>query len=144
MAFWRRLKKSERVSSSGQPREIDRSYSVSAALPSPRNSPKKICMLAYTGYESDNRVRRYAEALVKRGDQVDVIALSGGNVRAGTENIRGVTVHRIQRRESNERHMRTYVWRLLRFLVVSSLFLTRRHRRIRYDLIQIITICAIF
>ena len=33
-------------------------------------------MLAYTFYETDNRVRRYAEALVKRGDQVEAIALA--------------------------------------------------------------------
>ena len=37
-------------------------------------------MLVYNNYETDNRVRRYAETLVKRGDQVDVIAVSGGNL----------------------------------------------------------------
>lgn len=36
---------------------------------------KKACMLAYSFYESDNRVRRYAETLVKQGYQVDVITL---------------------------------------------------------------------
>ena len=35
----------------------------------------RICMLAYTYYETDNRVRRYAEALAKRGDSVDVFCL---------------------------------------------------------------------
>ena len=35
----------------------------------------KCCMLAYTHYERDNRVRRYAETLARRGDQVDVISL---------------------------------------------------------------------
>ena len=40
-----------------------------------RNTRKKICMVAYTAYESDNRVRRYAETLAKRGDHVDVIAI---------------------------------------------------------------------
>ena len=34
----------------------------------------RACMVAYTFYESDGRVRRYAETLAK-GDQVDVIAL---------------------------------------------------------------------
>ena len=32
-------------------------------------------MLAYTFYEKDNRVRRYAEALAARGDNVEVFAL---------------------------------------------------------------------
>ena len=47
---------------------------------STQNTRKKICMVAYTPYEADNRVRRYAETLVKRGDQVDVIAISGAHV----------------------------------------------------------------
>ena len=38
---------------------------------------KKVCMLAYSFYESDNRIMRYARALVERGDEVDVIALAG-------------------------------------------------------------------
>lgn len=32
-------------------------------------------MVAYTFYEYDGRVRRYAESPAKRGDAVDVIAL---------------------------------------------------------------------
>ena len=39
-------------------------------------------MLVYSFYESDNRVMRYARALVERGDQVDVIALSDGETAA--------------------------------------------------------------
>ena len=85
----------------------------------------------------DNRVRRYAEALAKRGDRVDVIALSRGNFPLGTETINGVTVYRIQSRDRNERNKWTYVWRLFRFLISSSLILARRHDRIRYDLIHI-------
>jgi len=61
---------------------------------------KKICMLVYSFYESDNRVMRYARALVERGDQVDVIALSDGKQQP-FEIVEGVNVHRIQRRERN-------------------------------------------
>jgi glycosyltransferase involved in cell wall biosynthesis len=103
----------------------------------PHNSRKKICMVAYSSYEADNRVRRYAEALVRRGDQVDVIALASHDVPLGSEEISGVTVYRIQHRDRNERGKRTYAWRLLRFLISSSTFLTQFHKRLRYDLIHV-------
>jgi Glycosyltransferase len=94
-------------------------------------------MLAYTAYESDGRVRRYSEALANRGDHVDVIALSSGAVPLGTEELDGITVYRLQRRDHDERHKWTYAWRLLRFLIVATLFLVRHQRRVRYDLIHV-------
>lgn len=118
------------------PREVARFYRATVPLHL-RNSRKKVCMVAYTFYDSDNRVRRYAEALAKRGDQVDVIALSSGNAPLGAEDRNGVTLHRIQYREGTERSKWTYARRLLRFLFASSLFLTRRHHRVRYDLIHV-------
>lgn len=94
-------------------------------------------MLAYTNYESDGRVRRYAEALANRGDHVDVIALSSGSIPLGVEDLKGVTVYRLQRRDFDELHKWTYVWRLLRFLIAASIFLVRHQRRVQYDLIHI-------
>jgi len=35
----------------------------------------RACMLAYTFYESDNRVMRYAETLARQGCQVEIVAL---------------------------------------------------------------------
>jgi glycosyltransferase involved in cell wall biosynthesis len=101
------------------------------------NARKKICMVTYSMYEADNRVRRYAESLVKRGDQVEVIALASPNVPLGSDEISGVTVYRIQRRERNERGKWTYAWRFLRFLLAASMVLARRHKRLQYDLIHI-------
>jgi len=118
------------------PREVARYYRERVPLPL-RNTRKKICMVAYTPYESDNRVRRYAETLVKRGDQVDVIAISGADVKRLEKEINGVTIYRVQHREQNERSKWTYAWRLLRFLVKSSAALTRLHKRNRYDVIHI-------
>jgi glycosyltransferase involved in cell wall biosynthesis len=118
------------------PREVAAYYRQNVPLLS-RNTRKKICMLAYTAYECDNRVRRYAETLAKRGDHVDVIALSGPQFRKAVETICGVTVYRIQHREFNERHKWMYAWRLLRFLLRSSIVIARLHRRYRYDLIHI-------
>jgi glycosyltransferase involved in cell wall biosynthesis len=117
------------------PRQVVRYYMERVPLPL-RNTRRKICMVAYTPYEADNRVRRYAETLVKRGDHVDVIAISGALATPEKE-IDGVTVYRVQRREHNERSKWTYAWRLLRFLFTSSRVLTRLHRRNRYDVIHI-------
>jgi len=118
------------------PREVARYYREQIPLPL-RNTRKKICMVAYTPYEADNRVRRYAETLAKRGDQVDVIAISGADVGQSGKEINGVTVYRVQHREHNERSKWTYAWRLLRFLLKSSRTLTRLHRRTRYDVIHV-------
>jgi glycosyltransferase involved in cell wall biosynthesis len=118
------------------PREVARYYQA-ALPPSRRNTRKKICMIAYSAYESDNRVRRYAETLAKRGDRVDVIALSRDPSQPKIEEICGVTVYRVQHREHNERGKWTYAWRLLRFLVRSSRMLSRLHTENRYDVIHI-------
>jgi glycosyltransferase involved in cell wall biosynthesis len=94
-------------------------------------------MVVYANYATDNRVRRYAETLAKRGDKVDVIALSGRNQQQGMEETGGVTVYKIQHREPNERHKWRYAWRVFRFLLASSALLTRLHHRNRYDLIHV-------
>jgi glycosyltransferase involved in cell wall biosynthesis len=118
------------------PQEVSHFYCASVPVPA-RNSRKRICMLVHNSYETDNRVRRYAEALAKRGDHVDVIALAGGTTPLGAGEISGVSVFRVQHRIRNERGKWTYAWRLLRFLFVSSVFLTRRHQRVRYDVIHV-------
>jgi glycosyltransferase involved in cell wall biosynthesis/peptidoglycan/xylan/chitin deacetylase (PgdA/CDA1 family) len=118
------------------PRDVARYYRNSVPVSS-RNTRKKICMVAYSQYESDNRVRRYAETLAKRGDQVDVIALSRELNSQPVEEIDGVTVYRVQHREHNERSKWTYAWRLMRFLARSSSAVKRLHERHRYDVIHV-------
>ena len=80
-------------------------------------------MLAYTFYETDNRVMRYATTLSKRGDQVDVIALR----RRGQKEIddaNGVKLYRIQEREVNETGQYSYLNRLITFTIKATSFLT--------------------
>jgi len=89
------------------PREVAQHYRDRVPLSS-RNTRKKICMVAYTGYKADNRVRRYAETLAKRGDLVDVIALSGTDSGQPEREVNGVTVYQVQHREHNERSKWTY------------------------------------
>jgi len=50
-----------------------------------KRRPLRVCMVAYTFYETDSRVMRYAEALTQRGDQVDAFVLrKPGTPRAET------------------------------------------------------------
>ena len=118
------------------PREVAR-YHTNSVPVSSRNTRRRICMLAYTFYEFDNRVRRYAETLAKRGDHVDVIALSGPFFQQPVEEINGVNVYRIQHREYDETSKWSYAKRLLRFLINSSRFMTRLYEHHRYDVVHV-------
>jgi glycosyltransferase involved in cell wall biosynthesis len=93
-------------------------------------------MVSYSFYERDNRVRRYAEALARRGDHVDAVALREDNLPR-TEIINGVRVFRIQRRAVTEKSKFTYLGKLLLFFMRSMLFLTWHQLKERYDLIHV-------
>jgi glycosyltransferase involved in cell wall biosynthesis len=84
----------------------------------------KACMVAYTFYEQDNRVRRYAEALARRGDSVDVVAIRKPG-QARTEIIEGVRVFRIQQRTVSEKHKIVYLVKLVSFFFLSMFFLAK-------------------
>lgn len=93
-------------------------------------------MVAYTFYETDNRVRRYAEAFIKRGDRVDAIALAREG-QPSFEMIQGVRVFRIQKRIVDEKGPFSYLIKLLLFFVRSAWQLTRSHLRESYDIIHV-------
>ena len=93
-------------------------------------------MISYSFYEADARIKQYANALVERGDTVDVIALRqvGQPVRAV---LNGVTVYRIQTRTVNERGPLSYLFRIIRFLIATAIFIASRHRSERYNLVHV-------
>lgn len=96
----------------------------------------KVCMVAYSFYEGDNRVRRYAETLARRGDRVDVVSLrQNGQPSRGI--INGVHIFRIQRRVVNEKSKFSYLGRLLLFFVRSMAFLSVQQMKERYDLVHV-------
>lgn len=95
-----------------------------------------VCMLAYTFYEADNRVMRYAETLAARGDHVDVISLRRSNLEQDSC-VNGVNVVRVQTRVHDETAKLTYLFRLLAFLVRSTLEMWKRNRHTRYDLVHV-------
>ena len=96
----------------------------------------RICLLAYTFYESDFRVLRYAEALAKRGDQVDAIVLRSPT-RGSHEEINGVHVYRVQRRLRNEKGKFSYLFRIIKFFFKSGMFLSWLHMKHPYDLVHV-------
>jgi len=96
----------------------------------------KICMIAYTFYEFDTRVMLYAEAMAKRGDSVDIIALRRPD-QYNFEKVRDVNVYRIQERVRDEKGKLTFIFRILKFFVLSAIFLSKKHFKNRYDIIHV-------
>jgi len=112
--------------------ELSRSDAVSLA------EHKRVCMVTYSHYESDNRVMRYAETLAQRGDEVEVFALRRSPEIPRAELMNGVRVFRIQNRFAKDEKSRfSFLRPLLRFLAVSSWKILRRHRRRSYDLVHV-------
>ena len=101
-----------------------------------RRKPLNVCMVAYTYYDGDNRVMRYAETLAARGDHVDVIALRRRDSEPDTV-IKGVNVIKIQSRTRNENGRGAYLFRLLAFLLRSAWIVAKRHHHLHYDLIHV-------
>ena len=98
--------------------------------------PANICMVAYTHYEGDTRVMRYAESLAARGDRVDVLALRRQDDEPDVV-MNGVNVTKVQTRVRDEKGKTSYLSRLLAFLSRSAWILEKRHRQLRYDLIHV-------
>jgi glycosyltransferase involved in cell wall biosynthesis len=119
------------------PRECAR-YAASLQPRPLRRRPRRVCMITHSYYASDNRVIRYADALVARGDHVDVLGLRRRADMPRNEIINGVNVYRLQDRlGKSEQGMLGYLWPLLKFFANSSWWLTRSHARRRYDLVHV-------
>jgi glycosyltransferase involved in cell wall biosynthesis len=105
-------------------------------MSTPSRRPLRVCHLAYTFHESDNRVMRYVRTLAARGDQVDVIALrpAGAGWRADEH---GIRVYQIQRRSTTERAAWVYLLKLLWFWLKSMLVLSWLQVRRRYDVVHV-------
>jgi len=93
-------------------------------------------MITYSFYETDNRVMRYAETLAKRGDHVDVLALQRGDLPK-QEQLDGVNLFRLQRREVNEKGRLSYLVRIVQFMLRAMYQVSAKHLRHRYDFIHV-------
>jgi len=105
----------------------------------------KVCMVVYSFYEADTRVMQYANALARRGDAVDVLAL-GKSGQQKHERIEGVNVYRVQTRAFTERTQLSYAWKLIKFWAVSTAVLTWKHLFKRYELVHVHNLpdCLVF
>jgi glycosyltransferase involved in cell wall biosynthesis len=96
----------------------------------------RVGMVAYAYYEGNSRIEQYANALVMRGDQVDVIALNRGG-DPEFETLDGVNVYRAQNRKRRRENFLTYVFQVAIFMVRSFFFLAKKHFENPYDVIHV-------
>jgi len=103
-----------------------------------RPAAKKISMVSYSYYETDNRVLRYAEELARRGDEVEVFSLKSDRRQASAEVLSGVKVHRVQcRLGKNQESKTSYLVPILRFWVTTSVRLAWHHLKEPYDVVHV-------
>lgn len=105
--------------------------------PPSRSNRGRVCMISYSYYETDNRVRRYAETLVKEGYVVDAYSLRREAGQPAREVLEGVTVYRLQSRRKDERDAVDHLKRQFGFALRSARLLARKQRVQPYDLIHI-------
>lgn len=98
----------------------------------------RICMIAYSEYLSDARIRREAESLAQRGDQVDLICLPHEQ-RARPSSLNGVHLYPLKVSRYRGHSTWRYTWSYAAFFCRALLLVTWRHLRIRYDLVQVHT-----
>jgi len=98
---------------------------------------KRICIITYSFYERDARVFRYGEALARRGDEVEVLALRSSPEQPEEEIVKGCRVIRLQERPINEKTPFSFLIRLTRFLWQCSSWVSRNHAGRPFDLIHV-------
>jgi glycosyltransferase involved in cell wall biosynthesis len=93
------------------------------------------CTVAYAFYETDFRVRRYAESLRSPGSHTDAIALQSDG-KPGSEILNGVHLRRIQKRKFDEQGgPLDYIVKMGFFFVKASWIILVNHFRYHYDII---------
>jgi glycosyltransferase involved in cell wall biosynthesis/peptidoglycan/xylan/chitin deacetylase (PgdA/CDA1 family) len=96
----------------------------------------RACIIAYTFYEVDFRVKRYAEALVKAGYEVDVYALRRKG-QSRRENLNGVNIYHLQERDYNEKGLRSFLVRMVVFFGRVFFLIIAKQLQYRYSLVHV-------
>ncbi|HYR90306.1 MAG TPA: glycosyltransferase family 4 protein [Terriglobia bacterium] len=94
----------------------------------------RVCMVVFSEYPKDPRVRREAEALVEAGIPVDVICLRGKGVPQ--EVVDGVRVFRLPLQQTRAGKAR-YAWEYCAFIVMALIKVGLLHLKERYRLVHV-------
>jgi glycosyltransferase involved in cell wall biosynthesis len=94
------------------------------------------CIIAYTFYEVDFRVRRYADVLVSAGYDVDVFALRRKG-KSKRDNFNGVNVYRLQERDFNEKGLKSVLIRNLLFFGKVFFAILGKQLQYRYSIVHL-------
>jgi glycosyltransferase involved in cell wall biosynthesis len=140
-AFWmsRRVLRVRKVIRHAPALDFTKQRLTYTIMSKPKETNKRrlhACMLAYTFYEFDNRVMRYADTLAQEGHSVDVIALKPPK-QTFTPSANLIRVIRIQKRSGTEKRRFSYLLKLALFQVKATVLLSILHLRKRYDIIHV-------
>ncbi|MEW6741242.1 MAG: glycosyltransferase family 4 protein [Planctomycetota bacterium] len=97
--------------------------------------PRRVLVISFHNYRSDPRARRLAEALVGRGDRVDVLCLREQGLPKELHGVRLVPIARRRFTSGLARLALEYV----RFTIVATIVACVRHLRYRYDVVHVNT-----
>ncbi len=103
-------------------------------------SPKVVryCTISFSTYDTDLRVKRYAETVLQAGAaHVDAIALAGKEGGTATGTNRGVRVYYMQSRLHGEKTRFAYFSNLALFFLRASVILLRNQFKYRYSVIHV-------
>lgn len=97
---------------------------------------KRLCMLVFNYYDIDSRVKRQVRYALKRGWQVDVIALKSHYERKEEDAAQGFALYEIPV-EKRRAGLFRYLWQYFAFCLLSFFLLSRLWFRKKYGLIQV-------
>lgn len=94
------------------------------------------CIIAYTFYEVDFRVSRYADALVEKGYNVDVFALRRKQ-QARRETVNGINIYHLQERDYNEKGLGSFLVRMVLFWIKVFFAILAKQFQYRYHIVHV-------
>jgi len=118
------------------PRAVAKHASAIKPRPETRRA-KRVCMVTYSDYESDNRVRRYAETLARRGDKVDVFCVLSDDHSAREVLLNGVRVTHLSRKRIFGESTPVYIAHINRFFFKALGAISARALARPYDLVHV-------
>jgi len=100
---------------------------------------KKIhyCTISFSTYDTDLRVKRYAEAMIGTAETVQGIGLANGVVKQKVGMNKGVTVYYADAKRDGEKNRSAYFINLLKFAIKATFILLKNQFRFRYSIIHV-------